>query len=145
MKKKLLAALMVCAMSATVLTACGSKEAAPAAEEVATEEVAVEEEAPVEEAATEEATGEMVSDETWSTLQDNYAALVEANDTVVAYYNSDDVEANADIEDVLLQTNDVLTQMGEITQDTVTEEDAEVLNQSMLDILTVLQATVDAM
>ena len=156
MKKKLLAVLMVCVMSTAVFAACGKKEeaaapaateeAAPAAtEEAATEEAAVEE-APVEEAATEEAvTGEMVSDETFAALQDNYATLVEANNAVVDLYNSDDIEANADVEALLNQASDVITQMGEIKQDTLTEADAETLNQAMLDLLDGLSATVDAM
>ena len=134
MKKKILAVVLTAAMSAMVLTACGGDKAA---------------EAPVEEAAVEETadagSDEMVSDETFATLQDNYATLVEANNAVVDLYNSDDIEANADVEALLNQASDVITQMGEIKQDTLTEADAETLNQAMLDLLDGLSATVDAM
>lgn len=132
MKKKLLAVLLTGVMAMSMLTACGSD-----AEETAVAEEAVEE-------ATEAADG-ACSDETFGILQDNFASLTEAYNAVVEAYNSDEVEADADIEATLTAAEEVITQMGEITQDTVTEEDAASLNDSMLTILEVLQSVVDAM
>jgi hypothetical protein len=91
------------------------------------------------------ADGEMCSDETFATLQDNYSGLVEAYNAVKELYENDEIEANADIEDVLNQSADVINQMGEITQDTITEADAESLNNSMLSLLDSLSKTIDAM
>lgn len=94
---------------------------------------------------TEAAADGACSDETFTALQDNYAALTDAYNAVVEAYNSDEVEADADIESTLTAAEEVITQMGEITQDTVTEDDAASLNDSMLTILEVLQSVVDAM
>ena len=58
---------------------------------------------------------------------------------------SDEVEADADIEDILNQTADVINEMGEISQDTITEEDAVTLNDTMLSLMDSLQTIVDAM
>ena len=58
---------------------------------------------------------------------------------------SDEIEQNDDIEDALNQTADIINEMGEISQDTITEADAEALNDSMLTLLDVLDAVVDAM
>ncbi|MDO5575178.1 MAG: hypothetical protein Q4G60_14500 [bacterium] len=134
MKKKILAVVLTAAMSAMVLTACGGDKAA---------------EAPVEEAAVEETadagSDEMVSDETFATLQDNYATMTEAYNSVADLYSSDEVAADADIEATMNQAADVINQMGEITQDTLTEADAEQLNSAMVDILDGLSMIVDGM
>ena len=95
--------------------------------------------------ASADAASEGCSDESFATLQDNFAALSEAYDAVSTAYMSDEVEQNDDIEAALNETQDIMTQMGEITQDTITEEDAEVLNDSILALLEVLDAVVDAM
>ena len=55
------------------------------------------------------------------------------------------IEQDDDIESALLQTADVMEEMGDISQDTITEADAESLNDSMLTLLQVLDAVVDAM
>lgn len=139
MKKKLLSVILTVAMVAA-LTACGGKETeatAPAAE-ARTETQAPEEEAqaPVEEAedttedTTEDTADGMVSDENFKILQDNYALVVECYDAVLELYSSDEIAANADIEDAMLLAAEVIDQMGEITQDTLTEEDAQTLNSA---------------
>jgi len=92
-----------------------------------------------------DAASEGCSDESFATLQDNFAALSEAYDAVSDAYMSDEVEQNDDIEAALNETQDIMTQMGEISQDTITEEDAEVLNDSILALLEVLDSVVDAM
>ena len=134
MKKKLIAMLMVAAMVGVMLTGCGSSEA-PAEEAAATEEV-------TEDAA---ADGEMVSDETFAALQENYASVTEAYDAVAELYSSDEIAADADIEATMTQAADVIAQMGEITQDSITEADAEELNSAMMDILDALSMLVDGM
>ena len=95
--------------------------------------------------ASADAASEGCSDESFATLQDNFAALSEAYDAVSDAYMSDEVEQNDDIEAALNETQDIMTQMGEISQDTITEEDAEVLNDSILALLEVLDSVVDAM
>lgn len=129
----------------SMLTACGSTE------ETTTDEVVEDvvedatEEDVVEEDATEDVAAETCSDETFAALQENYAAMTDAYNAVVDAYNSDEVEADADIEATLNSAQEVITEMGEITQDTITEEDADTLNQAMLTILDALQTVVDAM
>lgn len=94
---------------------------------------------------TDEAAAEIVSDETFETLQENYAAMIEAYNAVAEAYGSDEVEADADIEAALTEAADIIEQMGEIQQIEISEADAEDLNGAMLDILEVLSAVVDAM
>ena len=89
--------------------------------------------------------GEMVSDDTFAALQENYTALQEVYDTVAELYNSDDVEADTDIEDALTEAYSLIEEMGTISQDTITEADAETLNDSFIYMLEALQAIVDAM
>ena len=89
--------------------------------------------------ASADAASEGCSDESFATLQDNFAALSEAYDAVSDAYMSDEVEQNDDIEAALNETQDIMT------QDTITEEDAEVLNDSILALLEVLDSVVDAM
>lgn len=139
MKKKLLAVLLTGAMVMSMLTACGG-----GSEETSTDTAAEE---VVEEADTAEdsAADGMCSDETFSALQDNYASMVEAYNAVKDLYESDEIEADDSIEDVMNQAADVINEMGEISQDTITEEDAETLNSAMLDILDALSLLVDGM
>ena len=92
-----------------------------------------------------EAADGAVSDETFAILQDNFKTLSDAYDIVADYYMSDEVEADADIEDILNQTADVINEMGEISQDTITEEDAVTLNDTMMSLMDSLQIIVDAM
>ena len=141
MKKKLLAVLLTGAMVMSMLTACGggSEETTT---DVATEDVA---EDSADASTDDSADGEMCSDETFSALQDNYASMVEAYNAVKDLYESDEIEADAAIEDVMNQAADVINQMGEISQDSITEADADTLNSTMLDILDGLSLTVDGM
>lgn len=158
MKKKLLSVILAAVMAATLFTACGGKTeetqdpAADAKEETAAP--AEEPAAPAEDTAKEdaaaaedegEATGEMVSDENFSILQDNYNLVVDCYNQVAELYSSDEIAANADIEEAMAAAADVIEEMGEITQDTLTEEDAEVLNSAMEDILNAFADLVDGM
>ena len=132
MKKRLLAVLLTGVMAMSMLTACGGSDETTTG--AATEDVAA--------ASTD---GEMCSDETFSALQDSYAAMTEAYNAVKELYENDAIAADAAIEDVMNQAADVINQMGEISQDSITEEDAVVLNDAMLSLLEVLGAVVDAM
>ena len=134
MKKKSLVLLVATAMAFT-LVACGggsdtTKEASTTTE-----------------AAADEATdaGEGCSDETFAALQDNYATLVDAYNIVSEAYQSDEIEADASIEDALNQTADIINEMGSIDQSTIDESDAETLNGTIVDLLDVLGAVADAM
>ena len=138
MKKKLLAVLLTGAMVMSMLTACGG-----GSEETSTDTAA--EEVVEEDTAEDSAADGMCSDETFSALQDNYASMVEAYNAVKDLYESDEIEADASIEEVMNQAADVINEMGEISQDTITEEDAETLNSAMLDILDALSLLVDGM
>lgn len=157
MKKRVLAVTMAAVMTAAVLTACGADKGREAAEPViqttSTEEAApaeetapAEEEAPAEETAqAEETDTEMVSDETFAQLQDNFELMSECYDQVLDLYSSDEIQANDDIEEAMLLAAEVIDQMGEITQESITEEDAETLNEAMVDILEGLSDLVDGM
>lgn len=155
MKKKFLTMMFAALTAAALLTACGGKKEAntPATT------VKAETEAPTTKAETtapasdgakkaeSEASedGEMVSDETFKILQDNFALMLESHDAVRELYNSDEIAANADIEEVMNEAADVINQMGEITQDSITEEDAVILNDAIGDILDALVAVIDQM
>ena len=89
--------------------------------------------------------GEGCSDETFAALQDNYATLVDAYNIVSEAYQSDEIEADASIEDALNQTADIINEMGSIDQSTIDESDAETLNGTIVDLLDVLGAVADAM
>ena len=155
MKKKIVSVMMAAVMTAAVLTGCGSDKSSGAAEPViqtaSTEEPPAEEEAPAEEAPVEEeapaeeTAADMVSDETFAQLQENFELMSDCYDQVLELYSSDEIQADADIEDAMTQAAEVIDQMGEITQDSITEEDAETLNQAMVDILDGLADLVDGM
>ena len=131
MKKKILAVVLAGVMAMSMLTACGGS-----AETTETADVETTEDA---------ASDEACSDETFATLQDNYAVMVDAYNQVKDLYESDEIAGDAEIEDLMNQAADVINEMGEISQDTITELDAETLNDTMLTLLDVLDAVVDAM
>lgn len=143
MKRKVAAIVLSAAMVMASLTGCGGSDDTAATTDAAVEETT--DEAVEETADDSEAADGAMSEETWSVLQDNYAAMVDAYNAVTELYSSDEIAADADIEDVLVQAEDVITQMGEIDSESVTEADAETLNSAMLDILSALSAVVDGM
>ena len=134
MKKKILAVVLAGVMAMSMLTACGGS--AETAETTETADVETTEDA---------ASDEACSDETFATLQDNYAIMVDAYNQVKDLYESDEIAGDAEIEDLMNQAADVINEMGEISQDTITEADAETLNGAMMDILDGLSGIVDAM
>lgn len=137
MKKKLLTVLLAGAMIFSLLSGCGKKNAEQTAQEAeAGAEV-------VDTAA--EATGDMISDESFAELQEAYNAMTDAYAAVLELYSSDEIAANADIEEVLTQTKAIMDEMGEITQEQITEEDAVELTGAMSELLDALDMLVDGM
>lgn len=136
MKKKIVTLMLsaVLAVSMLSLTACGGAKEEPKAEatEEAAEEEADEEEADEEEV-DEEATG--CSDEVFKALQDDYAILVDNYNLLNDYYmNNDDIAQSDDVEEAFAAAQDAMDQMGEITQDSITDADAEELDNMMVQL-----------
>jgi len=124
MKKRLLALVLCCVMGLATFTGCGEEEV---------EEAAVQ----VEETATEVAAAadEMCSDESFAALQEAYAALAQAYDAVGTYYvENEAIEQSDDIEEALNSAKEYLDLVGEIQQNEMTEADAEVVAESMLQV-----------
>lgn len=147
MKKKVVSVILVFTTAAFLLTACGTDKGSEAAAPVEAAPVDVssptEAQASTEEESVEEP--EMVSDETFAQLQENFQLMSECYDAVLDLYSSDEIAANADIEEAMTMAAELIDEMGEITQDSITEEDALTLNQAMVDILNGLGDLVDGM
>lgn len=144
MKKNVLSIVLAAFMAGTLLTGCGGGKAPK--ETTATTAAA---KAETTAATTAEKSGsagqEAVSDDTFGVLQDNYALMVESYNAVSELYSMDEIAANADIEEAMNMAADVINQMGEISQDSITEEDAVTLNEAIGDILEGLSSVVDGM
>lgn len=149
MRKKLVTVLLTTVMAISLLTACGKDKGS----NQTTSTPAAESEAPVEDtkpdtqanADTDAATGDMVSDENYAILQDNYALIAEYADQVRELYTSDEIAANSEIEEVILQTEDIIAQMGDLEQADITEEDAVTLNETMELIIETYNNIIDGM
>lgn len=137
MKRKVVAVMLALIMTTSLLTACGGDKEMPAVAPASPAETPTEEpepEAPAEDASdtdTDEAEVEMVSDENFKILQDNYALISNYADEVRELYTSDEIAANPDIEEVILETEDIIAELGELEQADITAEDAEDLNEAM--------------
>lgn len=138
MKRRIVAVMLAAAMTASLMTACGGGSETQEAVSAPVEETAdVEEEAPEEEEAETEAeagaeeTADMVSDENFAILQENFELISDYASQVREIYTSDEIAANPDIEDVILQSEDLIAEIGEIEQSELTEEDAQTLNDAM--------------
>ena len=138
MRKKILTVLLAGMMAMSTLAACGD------AEETTDVKTTAESSADAT-AAEEDESSDMCADETFETLQDNYATMVDCYNEVKDLYESDEIAADEDIENLMNEAADVINEMGEISQDSITEKDAEDLNGAMVDILEGLSAAVDAM
>ena len=126
--KKLLA-LIVCGTMVLSMTACGGSKETPAAQN----DVSVQAEADTVEDAEAEETGakEMCSDETFASLQEVFGLLTDLHNQTVDLYSEDQIAADADLEDALNQSADAINQMGELTQENISEDDALVLLNAM--------------
>lgn len=141
MKKKFAAIIMAASfMAVTLLTACGGDTEADAPASSS---------AVAESSAQSDASGssdtDMVSAETFTVIQQNYALLVQYHDAIAEAYNSDEIAANPEIEEVMNQAADLITQMGEVRQDTLSEEDAVTLNDYIIGVVEVLTGVVEEM
>lgn len=157
MKKSLLAVLLSAVMVASILTGCGDAKEAPAketteaTEEVKEEKEEVKEEAAedtTEEAATEEEVSEEAaycSDEVFAALQEDYAILIECRDEAAAIYNDESVAEDEEITALFNETDEVVAELGEITQDQITDEDALELEDSINDLIEAYSLLVDGM
>lgn len=152
MKRKLVAVMLAVVMTAS-LTACGGgKETptaapAPAAETPAPEktepEASAEDEA--DEADADEPETDMVSDENYEILQENYALISDYAAKVREIYSSDEIAANPDIEEVILETEAIIEEMGELEQADITAQDAQDLNDAMELIIETYNNLLDGM
>lgn len=141
MKKKFAAIIMAASfMAVTLLTACGgdTEADAPAPSSATTESSAQSD-------ASGSADTDMVSAETFTVIQQNYALLVQYHDAIAEAYNSDEIAANPEIEEVMNQAADLIGQMGEVRQDTLSEEDAVTLNDYIIGVVEVLTNVVEEM
>lgn len=142
--KKLLA-LIVCGTMVLSMTACGGSKETPAAQN----DVSVQAEADTVEDAEAEAeeTGakEMCSDETFASLQEVFGLLTDLHNQTVDLYSEDQIAADADLEDALNQSADAINQMGELTQENISEDDALVLLNAMETLADALYAADEAM
>lgn len=141
MKQKFAAIIMAASfMAVTLLTACGgdTEADAPAPSSAATESSAQSD-------ASGSSDTDMVSDETFTVIQQNYALLVQYHDAIAEAYNSDEIAANPEIEKVMNQAADLIGQMGAVSQDTLSEEDAVTLNDYIIGVVEVLTGVVEEM
>ena len=86
----------------------------------------------------EDKPGEMVPEEDFAILQENYRALIKVYNAVVKAYGSEEIEANADVENVLNEAVAILEEMGAIEREALTEDDMQELNDAMMVILEAL-------
>lgn len=140
--KKLLA-LIVCGTMVLSMSACGGSKETPAAQN----DVSVQAEADTVEDAEAEETGakEMCSDETFASLQEVFGLLTDLHNQTVDLYSEDQIAADADLEDALNQSADAINQMGELTQENISEDDALVLLNAMETLADALYAADEAM
>lgn len=140
--KKLLA-LIVCGTMVLSMTACGGSKETPAAQN----DVSVQAEADTVEDAEAEETGakEICSDETFASLQEVFGLLTDLHNQTVDLYSEDQIAADADLEDALNQSADAINQMGELTQENISEDDALVLLNAMETLADALYAADEAM
>lgn len=140
--KKLLA-LIVCGTMVLSMTACGGSKETPAAQN----DVSVQAEADTVEDAEAEETGakEMCSDETFASLQEVFGLLTDLHNQTVDLYSEDQIAADTDLEDALNQSADAINQMGELTQENISEDDALVLLNAMETLADALYAADEAM
>lgn len=145
MKKKLVALLMAVLMTATTLTACGDKGTETGVSTPVSDMASDTADSDEGEVSAENSADGMVSDESFAVLQQNYETMIGYYNTVANTYNSDEIAANPDVENVMNQAADVITKMGEIQQDMLTEEDAVVLNDNIIGIVNWLITLAEAM
>lgn len=135
--KKLLA-LILCGALTLSMTACGGSktEEAPASQEKA---------AAAEETEEAEVTEEMCSDETFAALQEIFGYLTDLHNQTVDIYSDEQIAADPELEDALNQSADAINQLGELSQEEISEEDALALVDAMETLADALYAAVEEM
>ena len=88
---------------------------------------------------------EMVSDNTFAVLRENYAAMSACYDEVMELYSSNAIAADSDMEEVMFEAAEVISRMGEVTQNSITEEEAEFFIEAMIELLNGLSDLIDDM
>lgn len=146
MKKKFLAVAMIAVMAAVSLTGCGNDSSSdsgtqaqatqPAVTQPAVTQAPVTQPAATQAAATQAA--QMVSDATFARLQECYQTLTERYEYTVGMYNKGFIEPNAQLENALNLSREAIIQMGEVTQEELTETDALELYANMDSLSTAL-------
>lgn len=145
MKKKFLAVAMTAVMVAVSLTGCGNDSSSDSgtqaqATQPAVTQTPVTQPAATQAAATQAATqaAQMVSDATFARLQECYRTLTERYEYTVGMYNNGFIEPNAQLENALNLSREAIMQMGEVTQEELTETDALELYANMDSLSTAL-------
>lgn len=147
MKKKFVAIMMSAVMAATLLTACGDTpvENEPEVSAPAPAPSSAEVENSEQPVMADPADSNMVSDDTFTIIQQNYAVMLQYHDAIAQAYNSDEIAANPEIESAMNEAADLIVKMGEIQQDALTEEDAIALNDLIIAAVDGLTAIAQAM
>lgn len=122
MKKKIILAAMMAALSLSAFTGCGSNKATDTnSSSSAKTESSAETTANKSGSSSDSA----VDDETFSQLQDVYAQLVDLHNTVIDGIDNGSIDADDETKKLLDEAADAINQMGELEQtDFKTEQDA---------------------
>ena len=88
---------------------------------------------------------EGISDEDWDALQDNYASLVNAYNEVANLYNSEEIKADKDIEELMAQAKSLIEEMGEIKRGELSASQGQELNGAIKDIAEALLGIIESM
>lgn len=82
---------------------------------------------------------------TFADLQDAYADLTDIYNTVEDYYMSDDVEQDDDVEALLTEAQDLIAQMGEVSEDELDQDGINDMYSAMVSVAESLSAIAQAM
>ena len=141
MKKKFLAVAMTAVMAAVSLTGCGNDSSSDSVTQAQATQPAVTQAPVTQPAATQAAAtqaAQMVSNATFARLQECYRTLTERYEYTVGMYNNGFIEPNAQLENALNLSREAIIQMGEVTQEELTETDTLELYANMDSLSTAL-------
>ncbi|OON87382.1 hypothetical protein BXO88_03665 [Oribacterium sp. C9] len=145
MKKTFLTVMLAGVISSFMLSGCGGSSTAPeattAAQTTAAETTAAQTTAAETTAAASEA-GSL----TFEDLQDNYKILTDVYGKVEDLYLNDKIEQDDNIEALLTQAKDIISEMGELSEaDFTNSKDFQDINDAMVKIIEGLGNVVDGM
>lgn len=125
MTKKILALLLIAVMSLTALIGCNEKAEQPENVETNVQDV-------VEDQVQEDAAQTAIDDETFASLQDIYADLVELYNIVANAINDGTFTADEETTALMTEAADIITEIGEIAiEDFASEQEAVDLANAM--------------